>query len=251
VELERLLQFAGVNLIAPKRKPSETGTAGLLGGGGPFVRTGLLGAPRSSRPAALNKLHELQRSIDGFECNKEVGPACNEFICEGLIGKVGAGKRPTERYAFLFDGLLLLCKASGHGRRSSAASPGCEYRLKEKFFIRKVEILDRRDEPDSDLPRNAFEVAPRQQPHCILFCRTAEEKMNWMAALVMLNTKSMLERTLDVILLDEELKHPLRLPPPTIYRFAEEDAESFNIVLETRENGGVPLIKGQSFSIFP
>ena len=185
-------------------------------------------------------MHELQRSIDGFECNKEVGPACNEFICEGLIGKVGAGKRP----AFLFDGLLLLCKASGHGRRSSAASPGCEYRLKEKFFIRKVEILDRRDEPDSDLPRNAFEVAPRQQPHCILFCRTAEEKMNWMAALVMLNTKSMLERTLDVILLDEELKHPLRLPPPTIYRFAEEDAESFNIVLETRENAGVPLIKG-------
>ena len=242
VELERLLSCTGVGVNLPKRKPSETGG---IGAAGPLMRTGLLGGPRSSRPAALCKLQELQRSIDGWEC-KEAGPACNEFICEGQIGKVGAGKRLTERYAFLFDGLLLLCKPSGHGRRSSAASPGGEYRLKEKFFIRKVEIYDRED---TDELRNAFEVAPRQQPHCVLFTRTAEEKANWMAALVMLNTKSMLERTLDVILLDEERKHPLRLPPPSIYRFAEEDSET-NLVLETRENGGVPLIKGNFINFY-
>lgn len=274
VELERLLQsYSPSSFSLPKRKPSETG--GLLLSG-PLIRTGLLGGPRSSRPAALCKLQELQRSIEGWGDSgsgggggggssgsggggsggsKEAGPACNEFICEGLIGKVGAGKRLTERYAFLFDGLLLLCKPNssghhghhGHHRRSSAASgrdggkdAPPEYRLKEKFFIRKVEILDRED---TDELKNAFEVAPRQQPHCILFTRTAEEKANWMAALVMLNTKSMLERTLDVILLDEERKHPLRLPPPSLYRFAEEDSEA-NLVLETRENGGVPLIKG-------
>lgn len=135
VELERLLQCSGGSsgFGAPKRKPSETGSAM----GGPLIRTGLLGGPRSSRQAALCKLQELQRCIDGWEV-KEAGSACNEFICEGLIGKVGAGKRLTERYAFLFDGLLLLCKPCGHGRRSSAASPSGEYRLKEKFSIRKV-----------------------------------------------------------------------------------------------------------------
>ena len=133
--LERLLAVpasSSSSITIPKRKPSETGCSG-----GALIRTGLLGGPRSSRQAALCKLQELQRCIDGWEW-KEAGPACNEFICEGLINKVGAGKRQTERYAFLFDGLLLLCKPCGHGRRSSAASPGGEYRLKEKFFIRKV-----------------------------------------------------------------------------------------------------------------
>jgi len=136
VELERLLQCTGGSggVGLPKRKPSETG-----GPGGPLIRTGLLGGPRSSRQAALCKLQELQRCIDGWEV-KEGGPPCNEFICEGLIGKAGAGKRLTERYAFLFDGLLLLCKPCGHGRRSSATSPSGEYRLKEKFSIRKVRV---------------------------------------------------------------------------------------------------------------
>ena len=134
VVLERLLAVptGSSGITIPKRKPSESGCSG-----GALIRTGLLGGPRSSRQAALCKLQELQRCIDGWEW-KEAGPACNEFICEGLINKVGAGKRQTERYAFLFDGLLLLCKPCGHGRRSSAASPGGEYRLKEKFFIRKV-----------------------------------------------------------------------------------------------------------------
>lgn len=43
------------------------------------------------------------------------------------------------------------------------------------------------------------------------------------------------------ILLDLERRHPLRLPPATLYRFAEPDS-SDNIMLEDRP-GTAPLIK--------
>ena len=53
----------------------------------------------------------------------------------------------------------------------------------------------------------------------------------------------MLERHLDVILGEEEKKHPLRFPPSDKYRFAEPNTDE-NIVYEDREkSNGIPLIK--------
>ncbi|XP_043666198.1 protein son of sevenless isoform X5 [Vespula pensylvanica] len=216
----------------------------------PKKDTGLRMQSRARRQAALEKISELQKTVDGWD-QRDVGQCCNEFIREDTLGKVGSnGRRLTERKALLFDGLLVLCKPSG-GKRVSVtvavgvgvvghpAHPG-ELRLKERFFIRKVDIIDREDTEEL---KNAFEIAPRDHPNVILVAKSAEDKNSWMADLVMLNTKSMLERTLDSILLDEERKHPLKLPPPHLYKFAEQDSPE-NIVLEARENGGVPLIKG-------
>uniref|UniRef100_A0A0P4W486 Ras-GEF domain-containing protein n=1 Tax=Scylla olivacea TaxID=85551 RepID=A0A0P4W486_SCYOL len=193
---------------------------------------------RQSRQQTLIKMKELQRSIDGWE-GKVISQCCNEFVLEGDLLKLGAtGRKLTERHVFLFDGLIVLCKSNN--RRSSVTGQVGEYRFKEKFLMRMVEILDRED---TEEVRHSFEIRPRDQPSVVLLAKNVEDKNTWMAALVMLNTRSMLERTLDSILLDEEKQHPLRLPDPSVYQFAIEDSES-NIIIEEKENSGTPLIKG-------
>lgn len=223
-------------------KPLQAELERICGGTPPrkkFGETSLRIFGRMSRQAALQKMNELQKSIDGWE-GKDIGQCCNEFILDGTLGKFGPGKRLTERHVFLFDGLMIMCKQNNK-RTSVVTGPVGEFRLKERYFIRKIEIIDRED---SEELKNAFEIAPRDQPHVVLYTKSAEEKSNWMAALIMLNTRSMLERTLDSVLCEEEKKHPLRLPPADQYRFGEEDSEK-NIVFEDKElTVGVPVIKG-------
>ena len=59
-----------------------------------------------------------------------------------------------------------------------------------------------------------------------LAAKTAEEKNNWMAALVSLLTRSMLERMLDGCLVEEEKQQPLRIPSPEDYRLETKAFQS-------------------------
>ncbi|XP_063427477.1 son of sevenless homolog 2-like [Mytilus trossulus] len=212
----------------PKKKPWETSLR-LHG--------------RTGRQAIVQKMTELQKSIDGWE-GKDIWQSCSEFILDGVLNKFSTRSKTTERYVFLFDGLIVLCKQNI--RRSSVTGVQPEFRLKEKFQIRKMEVVDREDSDDC---KHGFELQARDSPsHCVLLmAKTAEEKSNWMAALISLQTRSMLERRLDSILREEDLMQPLQLPPPQIYRFGEKDSES-NIVMEDkvkRHNPTEsPLIKG-------
>ncbi|XP_066255884.1 protein son of sevenless isoform X1 [Euwallacea similis] len=195
---------------------------------------------KSRRSAAIEKIQELERIVENWD-SKDLGQCCNEFVREDVLTKVSQ-KRLTERRVFLFDGLMVLCKPTTSSRRqSSVHHTPHTCRLKERFFMRKVEI---KDHEDTEEIRHAFEILPRQAPSVMLCAKSLEEKNSWMADLVMLNNRSMLERVLDSILSRIEQQHPLKLPPPELYKFAEPDSPD-NIILEQLENGGgVPLIKG-------
>lgn len=196
---------------------------------------------RTRRQMAIEKVKELQQTVDFWDKDM-AGTNCNEFIrVDGL--QIITKRNVTDRKVYLFDGLMVMCKANARRQAITTIVPASQfdYRLKEKFHMRRVEIIDR---PDADGLAHAFEIAPRgNSAATVVVAKSAVQKNEWMADLVMVTTKSMLDRILDSILLDIEKKHPLRMPSPEQYKFAVPDRAG-NIVLEERESTGVPLIKG-------
>lgn len=194
---------------------------------------------RARRQLSVEKTREILSSVEHFGDKETIGQSCNEYIREDTLQKLSSGKRITERKVYLFDGVLILCKQI-RGRSVNPNSNAYDYRQKERFVMRRVEIIDRSDTDDLKF---AFEISPQQNQSIVLIAKSLEHKNGWMADLVMVNTKSMLDRILDSILLDIEKKHPLKLPSPEVYKFAVPDSPD-NIVLEEKESTGVPLIKG-------
>lgn len=186
---------------------------------------------------AIKKMNEIQRNIDGWE-GKDIGQCCNEFIMEGTLTRVGA---KHERHIFLFDGLMICCK-SNHGQPRLPGASAAEYRLKEKFFMRKVQINDK-DDKEGEY-RHAFEIILKDGNSVVFAAKSAEEKNGWMAALISLQYRSTLERMLDTAMLQEEKEEQMRLPGAEIYRFAEPDSEE-NVVFEenVQSKSGIPIIK--------
>lgn len=64
------------------------------------------------------------------------------IFLDGVLMKYAKGKS-IERYVFLFDGLIILCKLNI--KRFFVTYFTGDFKLKEKFYIRKVEIKDKDD----------------------------------------------------------------------------------------------------------
>uniref|UniRef100_A0A4X2KK22 SOS Ras/Rho guanine nucleotide exchange factor 2 n=1 Tax=Vombatus ursinus TaxID=29139 RepID=A0A4X2KK22_VOMUR len=188
-----------------------------------------------SKHLAIKKMNEIQKNIDGWE-GKDIGQCCNEFIMEGPLIRIGA---KHERHIFLFDGLMISCKTN-HGQSRIPGYSNAEYRLKEKFIMRKIQICDKDDTSEY---KHAFELISKDENSIIFAAKSIEEKNSWMAALISLQYRSTLDRMLDSVLLKEENEQPLRLPSPEVYRFVVKDSEE-NIVFEDNLQSGIPVIKG-------
>lgn len=221
-QMERIVQSSGS--LAKKREDFKFGRAQKRKSG-------------AFRSAAV-QMNELQRNIDGWE-GRDISQSCTEVMKEGTLGKIHPNKKDTERYVFLLDGLLICCKQN---TRHSLTGPSPEYRLKEKYFLRKIEINNLDDTEDI---KNAFEIVDREQPKAVFTCKTEEEKNEWMSGLMTIYMRSTLDRMLDHLLLEEEKAIPLRMPSPEEYCFAVEDAED-NIVFEEGQGSlsNAPVIKG-------
>ncbi|XP_065184257.1 son of sevenless homolog 1-like [Sycon ciliatum] len=196
----------------------------------------VIGYRRRGPRASIEQLNELQRSIEPWD-DTDIAAMCSEILHEGDLnvhrGK-GFGKTSTERHIFVLDSLLIFCKANA-GRK-------IEFRLKEKFNVRRMELNDLED---CEEYRNAFEVVENQK-RLILVAKTENDKREWMALLTGLTTKGTFDRLLDSAIRDEQRRIPLRLPDPVVYKFAEEDVEGVNIMFEegATSSTGVPLVKG-------
>lgn len=203
-----------------------------------------------SRQQSLQKLSQLQKSIANWE-GPDIASNSSELVHEGNLQVLSknSSKNFGERYVFLLDGMIIICKQKKRtATLSNSNNSLVEYHLREKFLIRRVSVIDVKEDSglnsqDSEAGDVKFAI-DNKETKVTFKAESPEEKRSWMAVLVMLNTKSMLERTLDIYLENEEKKHPLRFPPCDKYRFAEPNS-SKNIVFEDNErNSGVQQIKG-------
>ena len=200
---------------------------------------------------AEEKLRSVQTLVEAdWKTQASATSRCNEFLFEGCVRlrKPSARSKQSERYAFLFDKLLILCKANARGagalnplalaanlnltlRTAERAEP--LFRLKNLFDIFKLHITDREDTDGTSARvrvrvrvsrrdfrqccvacacaelRNAFELQLQEQHHFILSTQTPDEKHAWMAALVGLQTARHA---------DADATHTQSLCPPFVTR---------------------------------
>lgn len=123
----------------------------------------MVGIKEISGSVAMNLLEVTKKkslSLDIQPFSSVINNYILYNVCtEDTLKKVASnGRRLTERKALLFDGLLVLCKPTGSKRVSVTVAAGIvavgvgghsthpgELRLKERLFIRKVDIIDRED----------------------------------------------------------------------------------------------------------
>ncbi|KAF1752848.1 hypothetical protein GCK72_019403 [Caenorhabditis remanei] len=197
---------------------------------------------KSEKIYNVKRLNEIQSSIDGF-VGSPIGKTCNELEKDGDLGmirpslqfssEITKNKRwKTERFVYVLDQMIILCKRHKNSLK-----------FKDRLAVHSIDVFDI---PDSEVT-NCFKIESRDKsslPKTYHFvCKNPEEKRQWMAVLVKVTTKSVLDRILDNYEKEEAKRIPLVVPGPDQYRFSEPDTED-NISFEDyTSSSGIPVIK--------
>ncbi|NP_001360576.1 Son of sevenless homolog [Caenorhabditis elegans] len=197
---------------------------------------------KSEKIYNVKRLNEIQSSIDGFT-GSPIGKTCNELEKDGDLGMIRPSlqfsseitknkKWKTERFVYIFDQMIVLCKRHRN-----------TLKFKDRLAVHSIDVFDI---PDSEVT-NCFKIESHDKsslPKIYHFvCKNPEEKRQWMAVLVKVTTKSVLDRILDNHEKEEAKRIPLVVPGPDQYRFSEPDTED-NISFEDyTSSSGIPVIK--------
>uniref|UniRef100_A0A1I7U6D6 DH domain-containing protein n=1 Tax=Caenorhabditis tropicalis TaxID=1561998 RepID=A0A1I7U6D6_9PELO len=197
---------------------------------------------KSEKIYNVKRLNEIQSSIDGF-AGSPIGKTCNELEKDGDLGMIRPSpqlngeitknkKWKTERFVYVFDQMIILCKRHKNSLK-----------FKDRLAVHSIDVFD---VPDTEA-MNCFKIESHDKsclPRIYYFvCRNAEEKRQWMAVLVKVTTKSVLDRILDNYEKEEAKRIPLIVPGSDQYRFSEPDTED-NISFEDyTSSSGIPVIK--------
>ncbi|CAF0930895.1 unnamed protein product [Adineta ricciae] len=127
----------------------------------------------------------------------------------------------VDRRAILFSTVLCLCKAVSNDK----------WKFKEKIWLRKFNINNEiilADHP------HVFEIQCDDKNY-ILQARSEQDKVQWLCLLMYIRNKSVLQRELYNILVNEDAQQVLLTPDPSQYKFCTPNSPT-NILIDYHTN---------------
>ncbi|CAF3768719.1 unnamed protein product [Rotaria sp. Silwood1] len=127
----------------------------------------------------------------------------------------------VDRRAILFSTILCLCKNLSNDK----------WKFKEKIWLRKFNINDQIIIPDHE---HVFEIKCDEKNY-ILAARSEQDKFQWLCLLMYIRNKSILQRELYNILINEDAQQVLLTPDPSRYKFCAPNLPT-NILIDYQTN---------------
>lgn len=182
---------------------------------------------------------DIQMKIENWE-GSDLAVQCAELLKEGVVTtKETTGSKmlstTKERYLFVFDNIILICKARGQ------PSANCDFHVKERLRTTGLSI---RELPDSEDFKFAIEVTSSEGKKYSFSVKSSIERDEWVETFQNLANRPSLDRLLDKKIAEAESSEgPLLELDPKQYAFAEKDSTASNILFES-EDVNPPTIKG-------